>query len=336
MCSEPVDTSRAACPATGEGRGDTARGPSWARLVGPLVLLCVEVAALTPFAEFTAGPMQFLADARLCSGLLFAAVAFFLLAGGRLRRDQAGEVGSRLRGAVWLAVNLGLYAALFWVTLRLTANGGRGTPLWAAGVWGLLAAGVGLSAALVFLRPRILGTWLGRYHLEILVALGLGAALVPAASLARKLWTRLDGPAVALDRQLLEWTYGEGLLGRTPDGCPVVGTRRLLVKVTPQCAELETIPAFWLLGVGLLCGRWRAVGKVRWVVVLVLGTVGLYLLNAVRLFGLVVLGIQASPEVCVSLAHSRVGGICLVGIALVFLSFSLRPRRSRLSTPLFA
>lgn len=327
MCFEPVDTPLDAYPSAEVPRRDAARGLSWARLAGPLALLCVEVGALTPFAEFTAGPMQFLADARLCSGLLFAAVAFFLLAGGRLRQAEVGEIGSWRREVVWLVVNLSLYAGLCLLTLKLTRNGGRGAPLWAAGVWALLVAGVGLSAALVFLRLRILVTWVQQYYREICVALALGAALVPATSLARKLWTRLDGPALALDRTLLEWTYGESLLGRTREGYPVVGTRRLLIIVTPQCAELETIPAFWLLSLALLGGCWRSVAKVRWAVVLLLGSAVLYLLNAVRLFGLIVLGSQYSPEVCVRLAHSRIGGICLLAVALALLCLTLRPRR---------
>ena len=50
--------------------------------------------------------------------------------------------------------------------------------------------------------------------------------------------------------------------------------------------------------------------------VLGLGTGLLYLLMAVRLYGLVVLGTQLGPRAAVDLAHSRLGGILFLGVSV--------------------
>jgi exosortase/archaeosortase family protein len=300
-------------------RRDDSRRATWVRLAEPLALLCLEVAALTPFVEFTGGPLAYLADSRICTGLLFALVAFLLLAGGRIRDAGAG---SFRRSPRWLAVHLGLYGGFFLLTLWLARGGGSGTPVWAAVVWGLLVLGVGLSGILAFQRPRVVATWARQFHLEIGMALGLGVALVLLTPLARSLWPQVYGPALAIDEVLLEWTYGEGLAGRTREGYPVVGTRQLLLIVTPQCSELDALAAFWLLGGAVLLSRWRSASKVRSALVLLLGAGLLYLLNSIRLYGLVVLGIAASPNLCVGLAHSRISWLLFLGVGVSLLAAS--------------
>src|SRR5207253_2277361 len=80
-------------------------------------------------------------------------------------------------------------------------------------------------------------------------------------------------------------------------------------RVTPQCSELESLAALWILGGAIVLARWRELSKARVAIALLLGTGVLYLLLATRLYGLVVAGIEISPKVCVDLAHSRIGNI---------------------------
>src|SRR5262249_22143710 len=105
------------------------------------------------------------------------------------------------------------------------------------------------------------------------------------------------------------------IVGTTRDGFPVLGNRRLLLLVTPQCSELEAITALWLLCGAVVCSRWGDLHKTRAVIALLVGTAVLYLLIALRIYGLVVVGIAFSPNVCVSLAHSRIGSIFFLGFA---------------------
>src|SRR5262249_54047234 len=73
--------------------------------------------------------------------------------------------------------------------------------------------------------------------------------------------------------------------------------------------------------------RWRQVRKLRLALVLLLGTAVLYVLNALRLYGLVVIANEWSPRVSVDLAHSRIGGIAFLGISVALVAAACRPDR---------
>jgi exosortase/archaeosortase family protein len=62
------------------------------------------------------------------------------------------------------------------------------------------------------------------------------------------------------------------------------------------------------------------VSKSRLGLVVLLGTVLVYLLNAVRIYGLVVAGTLLSPRASVSLAHSRISGIGFLGVMVLLLA----------------
>ncbi len=300
-------------------------GSSWPRfrLWGPLLVLLVEVAALTPVVEFSGGPMAYVANARVCSGLLFAAVVFLFLASKKFSRFEVGASWWG-RGALWLAANLGLFGLLFGATLH-QANSHPGSVGWivAAG-WTLLALGVGLTAVLAFFPFRPVLAWVKKCRVQMGTALGLGMALILLAPWAQGFWANLHRPAVTLNRWLLQCTYQDSLAEISREGWPVLGTRRLLLLVTPQCSELEAIAAFWLLAAAVVATRWRELRKGRVAFFLVLGTGLLYVLIALRIFGLLVLGMHVSPKVCVAVAHSRIGSILLVGIAAGLLALGGR------------
>src|SRR5437660_507138 len=88
----------------------------------------------------------------------------------------------------------------------------------------------------------------GRLSALAAVGVGLGAAFTLLIPWAQSLWPLAHGPAVAVDRVLLRWTYGEAVVRTSEEGFPILGKPGFLVRVTPQCSELEAILALWLLG----------------------------------------------------------------------------------------
>jgi exosortase/archaeosortase family protein len=324
-CPPPVAV-RAPAPA----RPGTAPRRFWPRALGGLLLLAAEVGALTPFVEFSSGPIQHVANARVCAALLFALVAFLFLAGGATGRQFPPAGASRPgRALAWLSANLALYAVFFLYNVGLEGGLGRWLPpSVAVPAWLLLAGAAGLTSFLAFFPPRLLWSWAWRCRTKALLAAALGGCLALITAWVQGLWPRVAGPTLSLDRVLLARTYGQAVSGQTWDGVPVVGTRRLLLLVTPGCSEMDALAAFWLLAAAVLCARWREVRKVRLALVLPLGTALLYLLNVARIYGLAVVGTSVSPKVCVSLAHSRIGGALFLAVTAVLLSFTLRPRRS--------
>jgi exosortase/archaeosortase family protein len=290
------------------------------RLASTLLLLFAEVGALTQFAEFSRGGMAYVADGRVCSGLLFSLTVLALLLARHGTADACNTVRPvGLRGW-YLSVHLAGYFLFFGWTLELARWAAQGSVAAAAAVgWGLAAAAVGITALLSFFRLDELRDWVKACRTRFLLALGCGALLVLAGPWVQALWGSVCGPALAINRVLLERTYGEALTGTTTEGLPVVGTRKLVLFVTPQCSGLEGLAAFWLLAGAAFWTDAGAVRPVRIAVVVLLGTTALYLLNALRLYGLVVLGTQGSAKAAVGLAHSRLSELFFWGVALILL-----------------
>lgn len=291
------------------------------RLVLPFAILLVEVAGITPFVELPERPITSIANARLFSGLVVSLVAFVWLTADRL--VQPGLVLRRRRpveSLFWGCLHLVLLHWFVLLTLQLNdaANGTNWGPGLSA-VWAILACGVAMTAYLPFLPVSSLWRCVRQSSRPALLAVIPGIAMVVLTPHARRLWPIVHGPATSAARAMLELYPGSSLGGVREDGLPTIGAQRLLLLVTPQCSEMESLLAFWLLALTLLAARRQKLRKLHYVAACVIGTVFLYCLNAGRLYALVLIGLRFSADVCVNIAHSRIGGILFLGISVVWL-----------------
>lgn len=333
MASALIQSSPTGVPASFPGplAGGPRTGRVWPRLAGSLLLLLGEVGSLTYFVEFPRGPLEYVANARACSGLLFALVAFLVLATAGNRPGLSLAGGPRKRGAMlWLASNLALYAAFFAYTTWLAVPGGRTLSPWlVVPSWVLLGLAVALTVVPAFFPLRGLAAWLWSRRAAVVIATGLGLCLALVTPWVQGLWPRACVLALEIDRDLLTQVYGACTVGYTRNGTPGIATPRLLLLVTPQCSELDAIAAFWLLAGAWSVSRWPTLRKGRMALVILLGTGLFYIVNALRLCALVMIGTHVSPKACVSLAHSRVGGIGFLGLAVLVLAVTSRWCRRR-------
>jgi len=305
------------------------------RFVAAVLLLLAEVAALTPWVEFTSGTIQYLASARVCAALLFGLVAFGFLVGdgiapSPLPLSPTGR-GVAVRGGGFrliparLLLHLAIYVGFFFFTLRLSRQQGLTSSSWIdAFIWSAWAVGVGVSCFLVFFSRGLLFSLALQWPGRVFIACGLGLSLALLTPWVWDLWPWASRPAMLLDWLVLSWSHGEAIFGINNEGFPVLGTRKLLITITPQCSELEALIAYWLLWGTVMAARWRVLSLSRSSAVLVIGTVLLYVLVALRLYGLVTLGLAVSAQTCVDLAHSRVGTILLLGAAAALTCVMLR------------
>jgi hypothetical protein len=254
--------------------------------------------------------------------VLFALAAFSLLAGERVRRNLMMSPFNGRSFVFYLAFNCLLYVFFFQYTLSLDQGSSWGGVV----VWALAAVTVGMTAFLTFYSLQSLTSLMVSSPIQVLGATAIGVALGFGSPWFQSLWPAVCGPALTMDRVLLRATYGAGeaVTGRNGNGFPLLGTGRLLLLVTPQCSELEAIPALWLLGAAAAFVRWRILRKLRWALLLVGGTILFYLLIAVRLFGLIVIGMNSSVQVAVNLAHSRISGMLFLVLAVLFVAAALR------------
>jgi exosortase/archaeosortase family protein len=293
------------------------------RTAWPAVLLGLEAGALTPFVEFSGGAMEHVASGRVCSALLVALVALFLLNHEATSRAVV-RAASRRWDLGWGLIHFTLYGILFILTLRLQALTPASAGVVPAAMWLVVVLAVGATAFLAFNGHSGAGGGCDVPVYRGLAALSLGGVFALLSPWALACWPPLSRPALALGRTLLDWTHPGALGGVSAAGCPYLGTPGLVVLVTPQCSEMDALLAFWLLGGAALAARHREVRPWRALTAAVAGTAFFYLLNAVRLYGLVLVALEVSPEACVRLAHSRLSQLAFLGLTAALAAGPLR------------
>jgi exosortase/archaeosortase family protein len=298
-------------PAPGLLAPSASRSGARFRVVGPAVLLGLEAGALTPFVEFSGGPMGYLASGRVCSAVLVALAVLCIL----LRRDRVVPAHREHRpGAdwAWAFAHLAFFGIFVLLTLRLQRHESARAGIPETALWAALALAVAMTAFLAFNAPSKAGLYPVLPVRRGLAAVEAGGAFALVVPWFQACWPPLSGLAVALVRTLLTWTHGDGISGTDATGYPIVGTRRMALLVTPQCSETDAILAFWLLAVAAVGMRFRDVRLGRAVLAAAAGAGFIYLLNAVRIYVLVVVAVQVSPEACVRLAHSRLSQLAFL------------------------
>jgi exosortase/archaeosortase family protein len=295
----------------------------WQKLTGPVVVLLVEVAYLTTLVEFRDSRMAWIANPLLFSGGLIAATVFFLTT--RESLELIRPTRSRLVVAMFFAcLHATLCLLFFQYTLELHASQTEPSSTWVQPfLWGTMAVAVAASIVLTTFSFRFIVEWLWSCRRQALVAAGMGIVTIILVPVIRQVWPLTAGPSIHMARTLLDWFPGEAVSRSSGDGLPIIGTSRLTLLVTPECSEMDSLLFFWLLGAVLLAQRWKNLHKSRFLFVIVVGSGVLYFLNAVRIYSLILIGIKYSPGVCVSLAHSRIGALMLLGVSLIMLWFGL-------------
>src|SRR5262249_45465059 len=102
----------------------------------------------------------------------------------------------------------------------------------------------------------------------------------------------------------------------------IVGTKLFAVTIAPKCSGFEGIGLIWVfLGVYLALSR-RRLRFPQALVLLPIGTVVMWLANAVRIAALVLVGPWGAPAGAAGGFHSRAGWLAFnaVGLALVAVS----------------
>jgi exosortase/archaeosortase family protein len=298
-------------------------GTTWSQLkvMGPLLLLAVEVGILTPYVEFTSTVMNTVAHPLTINGVFFGTVLFLLLASDGL--NAWSQPHKPLRDLSWFVVNLSSYYVLFRYTLWLQELSTRGDVGWSqAALWTPVALLVGASAWLTFYPLRQLRAWLVLCWEKAIGVTIITLTLILLTPEIRKLWHFISWPVANFTLWLLRLAgYQHLYLAQARNGNPIVGaTDAVILEVTPFCAEMESLAAFILLGGALLIAGWKEIHRLRLTVILLLGLALLYTLNAVRLFLLIDVGARMqSSQVSVDLAHSRLSNVAFLATSIAVL-----------------
>ena len=239
----------------------------------------------------------------------FAAIFFtfaYLWKGAALQEISRGVQGAPLgRGlAAAHAAAMGVFSSLAWSVYGNHLNGSL------AGAMGVVCLAVGLCGlALAAFAVVPLPAWV-----EIVRATGalwaysllavVGACAVGAYS--RSLWT----PLVALTFTLVKGLLGifVGQIVAKPASA-ILGTPRFSVEIAPECSGLEGAGLILAFGTVWLWFFRKECRFPHALLLLPAGVIAVFLLNAVRLAALILIGDAGAPRIALGGFHSQAGWI---------------------------
>lgn len=249
-----------------------------------------------------------------------AAVVFLLLhsrrlSAGTLPQRQGMSSGARF-GCV--AVHLAALYVFVQISSRIfdSVLSSAEAPWWVT-AWFLVGGTVLISWGLAFLGnwPAVLSERANRALAA--GAVGLGVLAWVAGFLSEALWRIFAGYTFSIAAAALRLVYDD-VVSR-PERL-VLGTQVFRVNIAPTCSGLE--------GVGLLLGflgiyLWLFRRELRFPAVLVLlpiGAVSIWLLNALRIVLLIVIGSSGWREIALGGFHSQAGWLTFNAVALGFVA----------------
>lgn len=292
----------------------------WLAIAVPLLLLAVEVGALTLKVEYVGGPMEMIAHPQVVQAVLIAAVLFLLLRGAALA--GVASLGHWWARGSWLLVNFVAFALLYRLSVALAEPAAGGIAASPASIlaWISLAIVVGFSSVLVGASWGTILQWISMAGHEALGSLVLGAGLAYLTRDIQQLWHVLWPSTLQISRRLLEVLHPEQtLLYPSVAGNPILGVHgKVRLEIMPACAEMESLAVFLLLGATLLIAGWP-VRLMRWLIAVSFGLGLLFLINALRLALLVELGAHFGGSWSVHVAHSRFSGMMFLMLGALWL-----------------
>jgi exosortase E/protease (VPEID-CTERM system) len=264
----------------------------------------------------------------LQSLIVFAAI---LLAFGFVKaRNALLPISERLAEApiAWhfLAAHGAAMGAFFFLSLLLFARTPlagspfvAGTPLVLAWIAvGLCGIATGVST---FIPPKILCELVDRAGSAWIYA-AAAAAVAPSFVIASK---RLWNPATALTFDLVKSLLGSfvGNVIANP-ATKSIGTQKFAVEIAPDCSGLEGVGLMLIFSAVWLWFFRRDYKFPRALLLVPAGVVVIFLLNAVRIAVLILIGDAGAPAVALGGFHSQAGWIAFNCVALGLASISNR------------
>ena len=298
----------------------------WLSLAIPLVLLATEIGALTLSVEYVSGPMALVAQPQVVQAAMIAVALLLLLRGADLAREAClDSLAARL---FWLMVNCGAFWLLYSLSKTLAQPAASEVAVSIAAIlsWIALAVIVGASAILAGASWDTLQRWTATAWHQAVGSLVLGGAVAYLTPDIQQFWHLLYRPTSKISFRLLQWCHpGQGILDASVAGHPVLGLRpSTQLRITPACAEVESLAVFLLLCATLLIASWPTARVCRWLAATFVGLSLLFFVNAIRMALLVEFGWRTDPNWSVPLAHSRASGMVFLMLGAGWLAITRR------------
>ena len=258
-------------------------------------------------------------DAWIVRGVVGAAAIFFTFA--YLKNKAALSTVSAEAGRPpvrWtlLAAHVGAMALFAFLSQELFGGGaGPLSPNVASALWLLVGVAGFLLAAFAFVAPTV---WLRLLvetgYLSIYTVAAVTAACLAGAYI-RELWAPMGRVTFALVELLLRPFLAEIVADPVK---MTLGSPKFRVDIAPECSGFEGVGLILAFGVLWLCLFRREIRFPHALLLLPAGVVTIFLLNAVRLAALILIGDAGAPQIALGGFHSQAGWISFNIVALAF------------------
>jgi exosortase E/protease (VPEID-CTERM system) len=177
------------------------------------------------------------------------------------------------------------------------------------------------SLALMPYRAWLSAGWMGRWGLFL--GFSLGSAAWAGGFLTQELWRPLARYTFSVVQWILHGLYADTV---SDPATLVVGTRSFNVRISPECSGYEGIGLILaFLGVYLWLSR-KTLRFPNALILLPLGASAVWILNALRIATLVVIGTSGWPAVALGGFHSQAGWLAFNAVGLGLVAITARGR----------
>ena len=107
----------------------------------------------------------------------------------------------------------------------------------------------------------------------------------------------------------------------SPTAGPILGVGDFRVAISKVCSGIDSLLFFISLFAILVVLNWKEINKKRMAVLFIPGVIGTFILNIIRVFLIIWIGVKISPEFAVDLFHTNAGWILFLGYFIAFWHF---------------
>jgi exosortase/archaeosortase family protein len=189
---------------------------------------------------------------------------------------------------------------------------------------GMLAA-LGLAfvdfAAAVF-QTEYLRAFVRAFKREIPLAILAAIVCYALLMLFQSQWLIFSGSVSVILRAVLGLFY-KTTLTYSQSGRPIIQAADFSVAIDSPCSGIDSLFLFTAFFAGIYALDRHRIQKGRFVIWFVAGLIGVYIVNALRLFLLIIAGIHISPDFAVGLFHTHAGWLLFV-IYFIFYYYMMK------------
>lgn len=256
--------------------------------------------------------------------------AFFLLLAPRLAATlaDARRCSDGYRWQPWLLLHCLAVVLLFAFVARSGLGSGAPGAKGPGGGWAL-CGGIALAAAaaalwfLAVAPHRYWGNFLSGERFTVMAAFGAAMAAWLGGEVAQAFWRPMGSAAFVLADRLLRLVYADVI---TEPSRLLLGTPGFRVQIAPQCSGYEGIA---LVVTFLAIYLWLFRERIRFPEALLLfpiAVTAVWLVNVLRIVGLVIIGSSFSRQLSAGAFHSQAGWIGFLAVALAMVGITHRMR----------